>query len=352
MPEPSPASRAACLAGAGPARGLPLLAPALGLEYYVGFVRRVLIVAIAASSLNFILGYGGMAALGHAGFIGVGAYTVVALVEAGFSSAWLAWGSAVLAGLFAAAAIGAVSLRTRGCIFIMITLAFAQMLHYLAVSLRTYGGDDGYGLYTPGAGCLAGRRACAGSSTGWCWRSLRRCSRSSAGSRIRAMAMPLRGVRDNETRMVALGCRSIGSSSPASSPPARWRVGRHLPRQPQRLRQPSLMHWTQSALLLVMVMLSGANRRWGARSGWRWLTLEEVLKLLPGLLALAARAVAAAGGVPRAAGRGGATRAPRRQGGRAMRPVQGRRGLVKRFRRPCSPPTMSPSPSGRARSMR
>ena len=53
----------------------PLIAPAFGLEYYVGFVRRVLIVAIAATSLNFILGYGGMAALGHAGFIGVGAYT-------------------------------------------------------------------------------------------------------------------------------------------------------------------------------------------------------------------------------------------------------------------------------------
>ena len=67
----------------------PLVAPAFGFEYYVGFVRRVLIVAIAATSLNFILGYGGMAALGHAGFIGVGAYTVVALVEAGFSSAWL-----------------------------------------------------------------------------------------------------------------------------------------------------------------------------------------------------------------------------------------------------------------------
>ena len=112
-------------------------------------MRRVLIVAIAATSLNFILGYGGMAALGHAGFIGVGAYTVVALVEAGVSSAWLAWGSAALVAGLAAAAIGAVSLRTRGVYFIMITLAFAQMLYYLAVSLRTYGGDDGYGIYTP-----------------------------------------------------------------------------------------------------------------------------------------------------------------------------------------------------------
>ena len=66
-----------------------LLAPAFGLEYYVGFVRRVLIVAIAATSLNFILGFGGMVALGHAGFIGVGAYTVVALSDAGVLSGWL-----------------------------------------------------------------------------------------------------------------------------------------------------------------------------------------------------------------------------------------------------------------------
>jgi branched-chain amino acid transport system permease protein len=66
----------------------PLVAPAFDLDYYVGFVRHLLIVMIAATSLNFILGYGGMAALGHAGFIGVGAYTVVALVDAGFTSAW------------------------------------------------------------------------------------------------------------------------------------------------------------------------------------------------------------------------------------------------------------------------
>ena len=124
----------------------PLMAPMFGVEYYVGFVRRVLIVAIAAASLNFILGYGGMAALGHAGFIGVGAYTVVALVEAGFSSAWLAWGSAALVAGLAAAAIGAVSLRTRGVYFIMITLAFAQMLFYLFVALKTYGGDDGLSM--------------------------------------------------------------------------------------------------------------------------------------------------------------------------------------------------------------
>ena len=94
----------------------PLVAPALGLDYYVGFVRRVLIVAIAATSLNFILGYGGMAALGHAGFIGVGAYTVVALVEAGFASAWLAWGSAAVVAGLALSGASAVSHDLYACV--------------------------------------------------------------------------------------------------------------------------------------------------------------------------------------------------------------------------------------------
>ena len=134
---------------AGIAIAFPVAMHLIDQQFYTSFATRILIYAMAAASLNLVLGYGGMAALGHAGFIGVGAYTVVALVEAGFSSAWLAWGSAALVAGLAAAAIGAVSLRTRGVYFIMITLAFAQMLYYLAVSLRTYGGDDGYGLYTP-----------------------------------------------------------------------------------------------------------------------------------------------------------------------------------------------------------
>ena len=259
----------------------PLLAPALGLEYYVGFVRRVLIVAIAATSLNFILGYGGMAALGHAGFIGVGAYTVVALVEAGFSSAWLAWGSAALVAGLAAAAIGAVSLRTRGVYFIMITLAFAQMLYYLAVSLRTYGGDDGYGLYTPlelGA-WLDGAHAQV-----FYWVVLAIAAAVFAlFSRVAhsRYGHALRGTRDNETRMVALGYPVYGlklAGFVAAGAVAGLAGG--LLASHNAFVSPSIMHWTQSALLLVMVMLGGAGRRWGAPLGVAlWLTLEEVLKL-------------------------------------------------------------------------
>ncbi len=124
----------------------PPVAAALGLDFYIGFVRRVLVVALAAASLNFIMGFGGMVALGHAGFMGVGAYAVVLLSDAGFASAWVMWPAAALLAAFAALVIGSISLRTKGVYFIMITLAFAQMLYFVFVSLRSYGGDDGYTL--------------------------------------------------------------------------------------------------------------------------------------------------------------------------------------------------------------
>ena len=259
----------------------PLLAPLFGVEYYVGFMRRVMIVAIAAASLNFILGYGGMAALGHAGFIGVGAYTVVALVEAGVASAWLAWGCALVGGGVFAALIGAVSLRTRGVYFIMITLAFAQMLYYLAVSLRTYGGDDGYGLYTPltlGAGFDTAHPQL------FYWVVLALAALVFAVFSRVAHARyghALRGIRDNETRMVALGYpvyRLKLAGFVAAGAVAGLAGG--LLASHNAFVSPGLMHWTQSALLLVMVMLGGAGRRWGAALGVAlWLTLEEALKM-------------------------------------------------------------------------
>ena len=128
------------------ALALPWIAGALDQSFYISVVRRILIFAIAAASLNFILGYGGMVSLGHAAFFGAGAYTVGALATEGIASAWVAWPLAVAVAALAAVAIGAISLRTRGVYFIMITLAFAQMVYYVAVGLKRYGGEDGLNL--------------------------------------------------------------------------------------------------------------------------------------------------------------------------------------------------------------
>jgi branched-chain amino acid transport system permease protein len=131
---------------------LPTITTALDEAFYIGVASRILIFALAATSLNLILGFGGLVSFGHAAFVGVGAYTVGILMQAGIASAWIAWPAAMATGALFALVIGAVSLRTKGVYFIMITLAFAQMLYYLMVSLKVYGGEDGLSL--PGRSSL------------------------------------------------------------------------------------------------------------------------------------------------------------------------------------------------------
>lgn len=258
----------------------PLIAPVFGWDYYIDFVTRLLIISIAATSLNVLLGYGGLVALGHAGFIGVGAYTVVALADAGFSSAWMMWGVAILTSGACAAVIGAVSLRSRGVYFLMITLAFAQMLYYLAVSLRTYGGDDGYGLYTPlSLGPVDNLHPSAFYWVVLAISALVFALTSRLGQSRFGHA--LTGIRDNETRMQALGypvfrlklAAFIGAGAVAGLAGAL--LARH-----NAFVSPSLMNWTESATLVVMIVVGGLGRRWGAPVGVAiWLTLAEVLRL-------------------------------------------------------------------------
>lgn len=125
---------------------LPPLAIKLGQPFYIDLVRRIMILAIAAISLNLILGYGGLVSFGHAAYLGLGAYAVGILAFYGVTSGWLQWAAAIGVSALVAAAIGAVSIRTSGIYFIMITLAFTQMLYYLGISLEEFGGDDGMRL--------------------------------------------------------------------------------------------------------------------------------------------------------------------------------------------------------------
>ena len=127
---------------------LPPVVAALKQPFYLDLMRRVMIFAIAAVSLNLILGYGGMVSFGHAAYLGIGGYAVGILAFYGVHSGWLQWPLAIGASALAALAIGAVSIRTSGIYFIMITLAFTQMLYYLGVSLEVFGGDDGMRIKT------------------------------------------------------------------------------------------------------------------------------------------------------------------------------------------------------------
>jgi branched-chain amino acid transport system permease protein len=125
---------------------LPTVMIKVGQPFYIDLVRRIMILSIAAISLNLILGYGGLVSFGHAAYLGIGAYSVGILAFYGVTNGFLQWGVAIGASALAALAIGAVSIRTSGIYFIMITLAFTQMLYYLGISLAEFGGDDGMRL--------------------------------------------------------------------------------------------------------------------------------------------------------------------------------------------------------------
>lgn len=258
----------------------PLIAPALDLTFYVSFIRRVLIFALAASSLNLILGYGGMVALGHAAFFGAGAYVVAMLSVEGVSSGLIAWPVAIGVTALLALLVGLVSLRTRGVYFIMITLAFAQMVYYIFISLRKYGGEDGVNL-------------AAHSKLPWidlahdnsfyyfvlfvvllCLWFINRLVQSRFGQ-------ALQGIRENEARMEALGYPVLQIKLLAFVIAAAFAaLAGVLLANHNLFVSPSLMHWTESANLIIMVIVGGMGLRYGGLVGAAvMLTLEEFLRL-------------------------------------------------------------------------
>ncbi|HEY1091211.1 MAG TPA: branched-chain amino acid ABC transporter permease [Burkholderiaceae bacterium] len=258
---------------------LPLLLDAFGQGFYTGVATRMLALAIAASGLNLILGYGGMVSFGHAAFVGLGAYTVAVLADAGLVNAWLAWPLAMLVSAAAAAVVGAISLRTRGVYFIMITLAFAQMFYFLVISLKAWGGDDGLPLLqrsSLGFGLdLADDRQLY-------WVALALCALLMAGMGRLVNARfgwQLQGLRDNEARMAALGApvRRLQWQAFVIAGAAAGLAGALLANL-NGLVTPHMLHWSQSGQLLVMVILGGAGALYGGVIGaFLLLALEEGL---------------------------------------------------------------------------
>jgi branched-chain amino acid transport system permease protein len=139
-----------------------LAAFALDEPFIITLATKAAILALAGVGLNIALGLGGLVSFGHAAFFGLGGYAMGILAShaqsyspimetpfliEGTKSMLIIWGVAIIASALAALAIGALSLRTTGVYFIMITLAFGQMLYYFAISWPAYGGEDGLSIY-------------------------------------------------------------------------------------------------------------------------------------------------------------------------------------------------------------
>ena len=257
---------------------LPFVANVFGEAFYIALATRILIFALAATSLNLILGFGGMVSFGHAAFLGVGAYTVVILSQMGVVDASVAWPTAmVVAGLFALL-IGAVSLRTQGVYFIMITLAFAQMMYYLVVSFKAYGGDDGMSLPARSRiGFLD-----MSNDTHFYYVTLLACVAVLvliARVLNARFGHVLQAIRENEVRMQSLGyavfryklCAFVMSGALAGL------AGALLANQ-SGFVSPAMMQWSQSGMLMMMVILGGVGHLYGGVWGAIvFLLLEETL---------------------------------------------------------------------------
>jgi branched-chain amino acid transport system permease protein len=267
------------LAALAAAVAFPLVAKPLGWEFYIGFASRIMIYALAASSLNLVLGYGGMVSFGHAAFVGAGAYTVAILMAEGVASAWIAWPLAVVLAGALAAAIGAVCLRTRGVYFIMITLAFAQMIYYVAVGMRAYGGEEGLNLPTRSQ---LGFGLDLKDDVTFYYLVLAILAaalyvlRRAVGARFGRV---IEAIRENETRMEAIGfptyryklvCFALGGALAGLA-------GALLANQNSYVN-PNLLYWTQSGSLMIMVILGGVGYLYGGVLGAiALLVLEEVV---------------------------------------------------------------------------
>lgn len=247
--------------------------------YYVKLLTRALVLALAALALDLVVGVAGLVSLGHAAFLGIGAYTVGILSEHGITSGLVQWPMALATSASTAAVIGALSLRTRGVQFIMITLAFAQMLYFAANSLSAYGGDDGLTIWNrsefPAPISLSDRATLAWialAALGLAYVAARKLAASHFG-RV------LRGARDNERRVEAMGFAvSRYRLAAFTLSGALTGLAGVLLANLTDFVAPAYMSWHRSGELLAMVVLGGLGTLHGAILGaMLFVVAEEAL---------------------------------------------------------------------------
>ena len=253
------------------------IAAATGAEnYLLSLVTRVMIFAIAAVALDFLVGYGGLVSFGHAASVGLGAYAVGILGSHGLGDALLTLPAALaISGIFALAT-GIVCLRTRGVYFIMITLAFGQMAFFTASSLAPYGGDDGLTLHArdtfAGFSIIRGDRlfyyvAFAFLILTYIF------FRKLVASRFGRV---FRGARENPVRMASMGFNVLRYqlSGYVLAGMAGGLSGFLLANGTEFV-SPAYMSWQRSGELIIMILLGGIGTLHGAIIGAAAFVLAE-----------------------------------------------------------------------------
>jgi branched-chain amino acid transport system permease protein len=259
--------------------GVPLIAAQMGQPYVVSLATKVVILALAATGLNLALGLGGMVSFGHAAFFGVGGYAAGILMNhattgaplplgmSGTNQMMLLWVAALIFSGLAALLIGALSLRTSGVYFIMITLAFAQMFFYFAISWPAYGGEDGLSLYV--------RSQFFGVNTFnplnfflICFALLSLALLLSATLARSRFGLALQATRQNPQRVEALGIRPyrLRLTAFVISGMITGLAGA-LYADLNRFVSPAMLDWHLSGEIIVFVILGGMGRLMGPIAG-------------------------------------------------------------------------------------
>jgi branched-chain amino acid transport system permease protein len=274
---------------------LPAAAAALHQPFWVNAATRILIFALVAASLDLIVGYGGMVSFGHAAYFALGGYTVAVLAQQGVDAGPLGWAAAVAASALLALIVGALALRTSGIYFIMITLAFAQMVFFALIAVRAWGGNDGLPLTAR----VTLFRLDARDPTVLYFVCLAVLVAFVAGAAQLVesrFGIVLRGIRGSERRLLALGFPTfryklvafVIAGAGAGLAGALWA-------DYARFVSPDMASWSRSGEFLVMVILGGIGSLAGAVFGAALLVgLESLLSgfsehwmLLLGLILLA-----------------------------------------------------------------
>ncbi|MDR2310871.1 MAG: branched-chain amino acid ABC transporter permease [Brucellaceae bacterium] len=256
-----------------------LIANQMGETFYISLVTRIAILALAATGLNLVLGLGGMVSFGHAAFFGIGGYVAGILAShasdgtaifnwfSGSDQMLVIWPVAMLVAGLIALPIGIISLRTSGVYFIMITLAFAQMIYYFAISWPAYGGEDGLSL--------AMRNSFPGVNT------LKPLSFFLIAyivlmvvlflfSRFRnsRFGAALEGARQNELRLSSVGIAPLRIRLVAFVFSAMiTALAGALFVDLNRFVSPSMFSWHMSGELIVLIILGGTGRLFGPLIG-------------------------------------------------------------------------------------
>lgn len=258
---------------------MPFVLPLVGGDYLTGLLIKAMLLAIAAISLDLLIGHGGMVSLGHAAFVGVGAYAAAIGLESGIENILVLLAITLAVTALVAVVTGSLALRTSGIYFLMITLAFGQMIYFTLTSLASYGGDDGLTLWSL-ATLFGSNIVQSGGGLYFVvlgtlfatWWGVYRISRSRFGRVLRA-------ARDNPERAEVMGY-SVTRYRLIAYVIAAMIAGLSglLLVQHAEFVSPSLATWQRSGDLIVVIVIGGLGSRNGAILGALFIVIvEEVL---------------------------------------------------------------------------